>query len=182
MKSLRIKRTGPVIKTRAQMEEIVGQIRTLKIQERLQVLQRDQKIKAIDELYGPLLSEGAKAMEEKVALVQAWAESNPEEFGAKKSIETPHGVIGFRTGTPKLAKLARFTWAKVFDALKASTIGKLYIRTKEEIDKEAILGAHSTGKVTTADLRNLGCEVVQEESFFVDPNLTEVETREVASA
>src|SRR5436190_23633540 len=97
----RIKRTGPVLKSRAEMELIVGEIRSLKINERKLALDRDVAVQEIDERCGPHLSQIAKDIEQRVALVQAWAEANPEEFGSRKSIDTAHGAIGFRPGTPK---------------------------------------------------------------------------------
>lgn len=177
----RIKRTGPVLKSRAEMESIVGEIRTLKISERQTVAQRDAAIQEIDERCGVVLSQIAKDIEQRAALVQAWAEANPEEFGERKSIETTHGTIGFRTGTPKLVKLTRWTWDRVKEAIK-KRFGAQYIRVKEEIDKEAIIAAHSARQITNDDLRQQGCEVEQEESFFVDPILTEVETRVTEAA
>jgi phage host-nuclease inhibitor protein Gam len=114
-------------------------------------LERDERIKSIDDIYGPLFSEGAKAMEGKVALVQAWAEANPEEFGAKKSIETPHGIIGFRTGTPKLNKVARQTWETVKQAIQ-KRFGLKFIRTREDLDKEGIIAAHAAHGVTNERL------------------------------
>jgi phage host-nuclease inhibitor protein Gam len=177
----RIKRTGPVLKSRAEMESIIGEIRSLKINERKLVLDRDVAIQEIDERCGPHLSQIAKDIEQRVALVQAWAEANPEEFGARKSIDTAHGVIGFRTGTPKLNKVARQTWETVKQAVQ-QRFGFRFIRTREDLDKEGIIAALSAHAVTNEDLRQCGCEVVQEESFFVDPNLSDVETREKAVA
>lgn len=177
----RIKRKGPAVKSRAEMEEIIGEIRLLKINERKLVLDRDVAIQEIDERCGPHLSQVAKDIEQRMALVQAWAEANPEQFGARKSIETRHGVIGFRTGTPKLNKAPRHTWDSVKQALQ-QRFGLRFIRIREDLDKEGVISALSVHAVTNDDLRPCGCEVVQDESFFVDPILGEVETRETAVA
>ena len=46
--------------------------------------------------------------------LQAFATENQAElFTKKKSLDMAHGVIGFRTGTPKLKTLKGFTWASV---------------------------------------------------------------------
>ena len=44
--------------------------------------------------------------------LQVYAMENKAElFTKKKSLDMVHGVIGFRTGTPKLKTLKGFTWA-----------------------------------------------------------------------
>ena len=45
-------------------------------------------------------------------ILQAYAMENREElFSKRKSLETTHGIIGFRTGTPTLKTRKGFTWA-----------------------------------------------------------------------
>lgn len=51
--------------------------------------------------------------------LQAFAlENQAELFSRKKSLEMVHGVIGFRTGTPKLKTLKGFTWASALTLVK----------------------------------------------------------------
>jgi phage host-nuclease inhibitor protein Gam len=177
----RIKITSPIIQSRAAMEELVGEIAALTIEQRKLSAEMDRQLQAIREKYDVHLGELKKLVEEKTTVAQAWAEANPEEFkGKRKSIEFMHGTVGFRTGTPKLAKLKKWTWKMVLAALKLNTWGLGYVRTKEEIDKEAILAAYRQKVLTTEDVTAVGVAVIQEESFFVEPKLTEVETRSVA--
>lgn len=109
---------------------------------------------------------------------QLWAEANRERFAKKKSIELTHGRIGFRIGTPKLALVAKWTWKKVLAALQGMRWTYRFTRIVEEIDKEAILAS----KLDPATLAQVGVKIVQEESFFVEPNLTELESRATAPA
>lgn len=49
-------------------------------------------------------------------------------------------------------------------------------RTKEEINKQAIISDREN--FTADQLRAVGLRVVQEEAFFVDPKLQELENRQ----
>ncbi len=117
------------------------------------------------------------------AALRAWAESHPDEFpNGRKSIQFTQGSLGFRTGTPKLALLNRlWNWDRVHKALISFGLAKDYLRTKEEVDKEAIIAATAANpdKAGAAlACAAFGTKVVQEESFFVDPDITEVERRQ----
>lgn len=181
MTTKRIKVMVPVIKTREELERITGQITALKTFEAQTKASMDQRITEIRSEYETQLGEAAEEMETLVQSVRQWAEANQSEFAGKKSLDLVHGVIGFRTGTPKLKTRKGWTWDKVLENLIA--LGRPvadFIRTKKEVDKEAILAARDN--MTPADLRNLGVDIVQDESFYVEPKLTEVETRETAKA
>lgn len=52
-------------------------------------------------------------------------------------METAHGVLGFRTGTPKLKTRKGFTWAAVLELLKE--FNPAYVRTSEEVAKDKLL-------------------------------------------
>ena len=62
--------------------------------------------------------------------LQSFATENQTElFAKKKSLEMAHGVIGFRTGTPKLKTLKGFTWASALELVK--TFLPSYLRQTE---------------------------------------------------
>jgi len=71
---------------------------------RLEVQQgkMNTEITAVKEKYEGSISKLQDEKEEAFEVLQAYAESNPELFQDKKSIDFTHGTIGFRTGTPKL--------------------------------------------------------------------------------
>ena len=102
--------------------------------------------------------------------LQHYAMCNPDLFKVKKSIELPHGKIGFRTGTPKLKCLFK----KWDDALsKVKEMLPTYVRVKEELDKEGLLANKDNEEV--ARLFPLcGVKVEQDESFFVEAKKEEV--------
>ena len=106
--------------------------------------------------------------------LKAYAEEHRADlFDKKKSVDWTHGLMGFRTGTPKVAKPTRITWAKVLEILKEEGLTH-FIRMKEELDKDKIIESRQD-QLVMGQLKELaGVEVVQQESFFVEPKEEEV--------
>ncbi len=180
MSKNRLKITAPAIRTREEMEALVNEITLTKLNEKKITAQMDLQIASVRERYEPLLGEIKSSLEEKVEVARVWAEANPLAFGKKKSIEFLSGTVGFRTGTPRLALKSRsWTWEKVLTAMHEHL--PHFIRTKPEIDKESIIAEHAEiGDEYLATM--CGVVVTQSESFFVEPNITEVETKQTVNA
>lgn len=99
-------------------------------------------------------------------VLQAFALENREElFAKKKSMETIHGLIGFRTGTPKLKTLKGYTWNAVTNLLKEFLPS--YVRISEEPAKDRLLADRENEEVAPM-LARVGVMVDQEESFYVE--------------
>lgn len=181
--------TSPSSLSRDQIESLVSDIASLKNNQRIITAKMDDEIQSARDRHESGLAAIADDLKQKTAIVQAWAESNPAEFGKRKSIEFGSGIIGFRTGTPKLKLLLKWKWDMVLQALKAAAWGREYVRTKEEIDKESLIrdAQHpdpliTDRLITEPDLRRIGVQIVQDETFYVEPKLTEVETRQTAES
>ena len=97
-------------------------------------------------------------------------ENQAELFTKKKSLETIHGTIGFRTGTPKLKTLKGFTWPAVTNLLKEFL--PLYVRTVDEPAKDKLLADRDSDNVAK-NLQKVGLAVVQDETFYVEPKKEE---------
>lgn len=133
----------------------------------------DAQILAIKEQYEADLAAQDKAIQAAADDLEAWALANPDEFGKKKSIEMLSGILGFRTGTPKLSPLNKtWTWARITEAV--CLMLPAFVRSKPEVDKEAILGQRDEEAIR-AVLPLCGLRVVQDEGFFVEPKLTNPE-------
>jgi phage host-nuclease inhibitor protein Gam len=111
------------------------------------------------------------AKDEAFDKLQLFAETNPEMFEQKKSLELSHGKIGFRTGTPKLKLLKSFNWDRVVEKLEQHLPS--FVRTKKEADKEKLLSCRDEAS-TAEKFKLIGIEVVQDETFFVEPKTEEV--------
>ena len=187
MKNNRIKVTLPTIATRDEAETVMNELALAVNNQRKLAAQRDAMILTINQRYESPFAEVDQAIKAKTDALRVWAETNPDQFPkGRKSVEMVSGILGFRTGTPKLALLTRaFNWDKVLKLLRAVSPWRNYIRTKEEVDKEAILGNYSQTPDKPSmdmDLRRFGLKVTQDETFYVEPKLAEIETRQTAPA
>ena len=97
--------------------------------------------------------------------LQVYSMEHPELFAKKKSVESSHGVFGFRTGTPKLKTLKGFTWVAVLNMVKEFLPD--YVRTVEEPAKDKLLADRTLENVQKL-LGKCGISVVQDETFYVD--------------
>lgn len=106
--------------------------------------------------------------------LKAFAEEHRNDlFTKRKSLDWTHGILGFRTSTPKVDKPSRITWANILEIIKKENLTR-FLRTKEEINKEAIVECREDEEVM-AKLKDVaGLEVVQTETFFVEPKEEEI--------
>ena len=176
----RIKLKYPAVRTRTEMETLVREIASLKLNEKTLIAGMDAELNAVRDNYEQRLGAIAQLLAEKTAAARTWAEASPVEFAGRKSIEFVHGAVGFRTGMPKLK--ARVKLDAVLDALRSLRWGAKYIRVKEEVNKEQMIADFGARILGESDLLKAGAEVVREETFYVEPKLTPVESREVAEA
>lgn len=110
--------------------------------------------------------------------LEVFCSEHRPDFGDKKSKELTHGNVNFRLGTPKVDKKKGFTWDGILEVVKASGLRSLFVRSKEELDKEAIIKNHalyesSDGRegIGPDQLKALHVEVVQTETFGYDIRL-----------
>lgn len=104
--------------------------------------------------------------------MQVYATENKDIlFTKKKSIDTIHGTFGFRTGTPKLKPLKGFTWPAVTKLLEK--LMPAYIRKVVEPAKDKLL-ADREKKGIAEKLTDVGIEVVQDETFYIERKTEDV--------
>ncbi|EFR54625.1 host-nuclease inhibitor Gam family protein [Bacteroides fragilis] len=121
----------------------------------------------IREKYASKLAELEGEKEKAFDTLQAYATENQAElFTKKKSLEMAHGVIGFRTGTPKLKTLKGFTWASALQLVKEFLPG--YVRQTEEIAKDKLLADRDMEDMA-GQMAKCGISVSQDETFYVEP-------------
>ena len=133
--------------------------------------QMDIEIAKIREKHAEELS---KLSEEKTASMQQlmlYCTQNKDKFQEKRSIELAHGKMGFRTGTPALKNLKGFTWAACLELAKEKY--PQYVRTKEELAKDALLVDRETPEAEEI-FNAIKVQVVQEESWFVELKKEEI--------
>lgn len=127
----------------------------------------DLQCAKIREKYSGKLAELDGEKEKAFDTLHAYATENQDElFTKKKSLEMAHGVIGFRTGTPKLKTLKGFTWASALQLVNEFLPG--YIRQTCEIAKDKLLADRDMEDIVP-QMSRCGIQVVQDETFYVEP-------------
>lgn len=163
----RIKKTIITGVTREQMEEAFGQYALADAEVQSITASMDQQFVAIREQHADRLAMLEEQKSKALEVMQVFATENREElFSKRKSMETAHGVIGFRTGTPKLKTKKGFTWAAVLELLRK--FGKDYIRATEEIAKDKLLADRDSDECQQL-MEDCGIMVAQDETFYVEP-------------
>ena len=179
---LKTKVEAPELSSRDDAEAAMTRLAQTMNKQRRIAAKRDAEVLAINAKYESPLAECDLSLQSLPASLQAWADENPGQFAKdRKSIQMVSGILGFRTGTPKLALLSRvWNWQSVLNMILTNGLKSL-VRTKEEVDKERILSeyAQSNAKEEFAlNLRSVGLKVTQDESFYVEPDLTPFEARQ----
>lgn len=163
----RIKKTIITGVTREQMEEAFGQYALADAEVQSITASMDKQFVAIREKHADRLAELEEQKAQALELMQVFATENRDElFSKRKSMETAHGVIGFRTGTPKLKTKKGFTWAAVLELLRK--FGRDYIRATEEIAKDKLLADRDSDECQQL-MEDCGIMVAQDETFYVEP-------------
>ena len=129
----------------------------------------NNEITQVRNKYDKPIGDLQEQQEEHFDVLAVYAAEHPELFDKRKSVEWTHGTFGYRTGTPKLKTRKGFTWASVLTLVKG--LMPKYVRTVEELNKELLIADRET---LGDNMGSLGVEVVQDETFYVAPNLQEV--------
>ena len=121
----------------------------------------------IREKYADQLADLNEVKERNFEIVQTYATENKEElFQKRKSVESAHGIFGFRTGTPKLKTLKGFTWGAVLNLCKEYLPD--YVRATYEVAKDKLLADRDNEDVNQ-HFEKVGIMVSQDETFYLEP-------------
>jgi phage host-nuclease inhibitor protein Gam len=172
MTKTRIKKTIGFLNSRTEAEATVAKVAELINLKRSVTAAMDERLLEIKKEYEGQLGDLEAQINNGTEQLQQWALENPAEFGKKKSIAFLAGVIGFRTGTPKLVVLRGWNWKKALEAVQVHLPN--FIRQAPEIDKESILAQREE---LAPALPLVGMKVDQGETFFIEPNLTDAEVQ-----
>jgi len=171
-----------MLQTREDVERSLGEYARAVIERDALTAEMEQRIRQIRAEYETRLAVLARAADAEFDLLAEWADRHPEEFSGRRSLELTHGVIGFRTGTPKLKTLRGVTWERVLERMTLRDLQR-YIRQKMEVARDLLIADRDV--LGEAMLREIGVTVAQDETFFVevrrevapDPAVAETEER-----
>ena len=111
------------------------------------------------------------ALQQKLLLkgVEDFVEAHRTELAGKSRTLT-HVVVGYRTSPPSVAARLKGGFKKVLERiLGLGNKAEPYIRTKRDLNKDAILEAWKAGHLTAPELVELGVKIEQKETFYCEP-------------
>ncbi len=133
----------------------------------------NEEINKVKSKYQDDITEIKENIEEPMQILEAYANEQKGNWGKKKSFELLHSIIGFRTGTPSVCKSKKVTWEFITEQLAKTKDMLCFVRTKQEINKEAIL-AEQDENVLKRLKEDFMVEIEQKESFYVQPKEEEL--------
>lgn len=134
----------------------------------------NSKINKLKELFESETKESNANYSDLYSSAEAFCIKNKLMFQKQRTIELTAGKVGFRINPPKVVMLNRkYNLKTVLELVKKIFTG-LYIRSKEELDKESILTDYSQKKLTDDTLAGIGLRVEQDETFFIDIDYTKL--------
>lgn len=126
----------------------------------------EKQVNKIRAKYQPEITKLQELEKEALHKLEAYVLENRSEFDKKRSRDLTHGIIGLRVSTPSV-KIARGLASKIVGILEESQLGQ-FIRTKKELDKEAVLRSRED-QSTVERLTKLGVTIEQKEAFYFQP-------------
>ena len=155
----------------ADIEALMAEVARADASVRQLTAKMDAEMTKVREKYAQALELERSRRQGAEELLESWAELHKEAFGARRSMKLTHGVMGWRLGTPALKLRSRIKSDMAFEKVKR--FYPEYIRTKEEVNKEAILAAYAGKQMDDDTLAACGYQVRQEERFYVEPKTEE---------
>ena len=170
------------IRTRAQLEALLETMAGLKLEEARLAACLDDALRAARAEFEPGLTRLREDLELRTASAAVWAEAQTEAFAGARSLALAHGTLGWRAGHPALKLLPEVTWDDALARAKAQAGARPYVRVREELNKQRLLADRVA--LGADGLERLGLQILQEQSFFVEPRLevTAVADRERMAA
>lgn len=158
-----------VFQTREEVDAAIAQIGIAQRERTAIEVAMNAELAAVRASYETLAAPHAAVIKEFRVGVQIWAEANRRELtrdGKTKTVKLASGEISWRTSPPAVRLTGKASI--VLAALKALGLER-FIRTKEEIDKNAILADPEA--VTAVK----GIALTQGEDFVITPFATDIE-------
>lgn len=135
----------------------------------------NEKIQIIKESFDVKTAERRGENELLGQRVEEYCFKNKAEFEKVRSKDLTHGTVGFRNTPPKVLQLSKkYTVTTSLELLKR-IFKKAYVRTKEEVNKDAILADYAAKKLTDTKLASVGLKVDQDEKFYLECNWESIE-------
>ncbi len=169
-KSPKVKIIPQLLAARTDMERAFGDLAGAAIERDRLTACMEADMNDVRAQYADQLSTQNQIIAQHGASLTRWATNNRAEFGKLRSLETAHGWLKFRTGQWQL-KCKLKSWQKVLDKIKSFKLELLYVRTVEEVNKEALIADRASDLLAAGrklKLADLGVAAIQDEHLTIE--------------
>lgn len=179
------KETKPTIADWSECDRVLGKVRRCDARAAVLEARREAEKAKIDEAYRGDLDGLSFTRKAAVASIRTFCSRRRKaDFGDAKSRQLDNGVVGWRLGNHRCELLnGKLTVKDVLIKLcrAGKKLAKRYTRVVIDLWKQHVIDDYKAGKVTDADLADVGLRVTQTERFFIDPKLDEGRDRNAES-
>lgn len=169
----------PVPKTRDAAELLLSEIGLLQTKVAIHQEKCSARVAGIHQAFNELVAPVNEEIEAKFQALHTWAETNRGELlkGDAKTVKLASGALSWRR-TPLAVKLTKV--ADVIKELKARGLER-FIRTSEEVDKEALLACHADDNDPVIVDCIPGIKFTSREEFVAKPLESQIERVETVA-
>lgn|SRR5574344_575355 len=126
----------------------------------------EMQLNEIRNRFASAINDAKERMEAMSSRLEQFAIDHRIEMNERRTLRLFAGKIGYRIGKPRLTNRDGYPWDAILKLVKLRM--SKYIRIKEELDKSKLLSDRNDPK-TVQNIRDCGMDIVQEETFFVQP-------------
>lgn len=130
------------------------------------------QINAVRDKHQELITQLQEKKDDQVAVLEVFAAETCDTWGKRKSMELLHGVIGYRTGTPKIKFDKGFNSKSVTAILEEKY--PEYVRSVTEMNKEMLIQDRDADNFAEI-CKKAHVQVVQDETFYVESKSEELQ-------
>lgn len=180
-----------LLRTRESAEATIRDIVAAQLDREKLIAARDLELEKVGAKHNPSIDDLSARIDRDFELLEDWADNNPEEFGAAKSIAINGHRLGWRTGNPTVKTRGKLTMKTIVARLveAGGELAKKFIRTKPELNKEAVLELQRIAEgrspafetldedqraeaqaAARSALKEIGVTVQQTEAFYFEPD------------
>lgn len=98
--------------------------------------------------------------------IELFCKENKDEFDDKRTKDLVHGTVRFEKTKPAVTFLTGVQEEGALNLLIKHDAEE-FVRTKQEINKDAIKAAYSTGKLDADELATYGMQITQKDKFHL---------------
>jgi phage host-nuclease inhibitor protein Gam len=165
---------APVPQSREEVQQWISNLGKAQREQARLSTELNEKLAPITESYAPLLDAQAQEQQRLLEGIATWCEANKADLTKDaKTVNLITGEIAWRKNPPSVAFKRGIKVEAIIAHIKQLKLAKLFVRTKEEVDKEAILAADDKVKAKLVAAGTIKI-VTDSETFAVTP--FEVET------